>query len=359
MTTIKDLARIVGVSHSTVARALNDHPAISAAVKVRVRDAAREHGYIADAAARALRVRSGALVGFVVPDFEENDMATMAKALGETCNAAGRQLVLCSSGDEPERELAHVRALLGARAAALVLMPSPAPLAETVELMRRIPTLQLVRRSTAVEAPAFVFDDSHGIHAATTHLLALGHRRIGYVGGSETISTGAARLAGYRRALQEAGITESPELVSTVLPHGPAAAGAFCKLFEAARPSAVVLGGPRITLGAIEAVTETRLSIPKDLSLVGFGDRAWMRWWGPGLTTVALPARDLALACGHRLVSLLSDAAATSDTAEMQRPALVLRGSTAPPALPARAAPAASAGRGVADRETAGKRRRS
>jgi LacI family transcriptional regulator len=327
VTTIKDLARLVGVSHSTVARALNDHPAISDAVKARVRAAAHEQGYIADAAARALRVRSSALVGFVVPDIEENDMAAMAKVLAESCNAAGRQLVVSCSGDDPERELSHLRALLSARAAALVIMPSAAPLAETVELARRLPTLQLVRRAGQLGAEAFVFDDAGGIRDATAHLLALGHRRVAYVGGSEQISTGAARLAGYRRALREAGLEEDPRLVSTVAPHGPAASGAFRRLFEAARPSAVVLGGPRITLGAVEAVREMGLDVPRDISLVGFGDRAWMRWWGPGLTTVALPARELALACGERLGALLRGAEVEPPAGPLA-PALLLRGST-------------------------------
>lgn len=330
VTTIKDLARLVGVSHSTVARALNDHPAISGAVKARVRAAADEHGYIADAAARALRVRSSALVGFIVPDIEENDMAAMAKVLADSCNAAGRQLVVSCSGDDPERELDHLRALLGARAAALVLMPSAAPLPETLALADRLPTLQLVRRAERLGAEAFMFDDAGGIRDATAHLLSLGHRRVAYVGGSEGISTGAARLAGYRRALHEAGINEDPALVFTVAPHGPAASGAFRQVFEAARPSAIVLGGPRITLGAVEAIRDMGLDVPGDISLVGFGDRAWMRWWGPGLTTVALPARELALACGERLVALLSGVPVVPP-ARPFAPVLMLRGSTAPP----------------------------
>lgn len=328
MTTIKDLADIVGVSHSTVARALNDHPAITPAVKARVRAAAEAHGYIANAAARALRVQSGALVGFVVPDIEENDMATMAKAIAECVNATGRQLVVSCSGDDPGRELAHVRALVGARAAALVLVPSERPLPETIALAARLPTVQLVRRVDALAAEAFVFDDEAAIHEATAHLLSLGHRKIGYVGGSETVSTGATRLAGYRRALREAGVAEHPTLVSTVPPHGPEAFGAFRRLFEATRPSGMVLGGPRITLGAAEAVRDLGLRVPEDLSLVGFGDRAWMRWWGPGLTTVALPARDLALACGQHLTALLRTAP-HSASAAIQSPTLLHRGSTA------------------------------
>ena len=171
MTTIKDLADIVGVSHSTVARALNDHPAITPAVKARVRAAAEAHGYIANAAARALRGQSGTLVGFVVPDIEENDMAAMAKAIAECVNATGRQLVVSCSGDAPERELAHVRALVGARAAALVLVPSERPLPETIALLGRLPTVQLVRRVEALAAEAFVFDDEAAIHEATAHLI--------------------------------------------------------------------------------------------------------------------------------------------------------------------------------------------
>jgi LacI family transcriptional regulator len=90
----------------------------------------------------------------------------------------------------------------------------------------------------------------------------------------------------------------------------------------------MVLGGPRITLGAAEAVGELGLRVPAELSLVGFGHRAWMRWWGPGLTTVALPARDLALACGQHLTALLRTAPRAASAA-MQSPLLLRRGSTA------------------------------
>jgi LacI family transcriptional regulator len=269
-------------------------------------------------------------VGFIVPDIEENDMAAMAKVLAESCNAANRQLVVSCSGDEPERELAHLRALLSARAAALVLMPSAAPFPETLHLAERLPTLQIMRHAEQLGAEAFMFDDEGGIREATAHLLALGHRRVAYVGGNESISTGAARLSGYRRALRDVSIEEDPALISTVAPHGPAASGAFRKVFEAARPSAMVLGGPRITLGAVEAIREMGLDVPRDISLVGFGDRAWMRWWGPGLTTVALPARELALACGDRLVTLLRGGI-VDRPAGLFAPTLLLRGSTASP----------------------------
>jgi LacI family transcriptional regulator len=335
VTTIKDLARVVGVSYSTVARALNDHPAISAALKVRVRDAAREHGYIADSAARALRVRSSALIGFVVPDIEGNDMATMAKALAECCNATGRQLVVSCSEDDPARELAHVQALVGAQAAALVLVPSVAPLAQTAILAQRMPALQLVRQVPQLGNDAFVFDDTQGIREATAHLLSLGHRRIGYVGGSETISTGARRLAGYQLALHEAGLAANPRLLITVLPHGPDASGAFRRLYDAEHPSAIVLGGPRITIGAMEAISDLGLVVPRDLSVVGFGDRPWMRWWHSGLTTVSLPARDLALACGRHLSAVLRGTA-TAGAAAMLAPSLVHRGSTVEHICPSR-----------------------
>ena len=115
------------------------------------------------------------------------------------------------------------------------------------------------------------------------------------------------------------------------------ASEAFRTLYEAWRPTAIVLGAPRITIGALDAIGNLKLRVPDDLSVMGFGDQAWMNGWGPGLSTIRMPVRDLALACGSFLLRRIREksretALGRADFCQtMHRPSLILRGSTAPP----------------------------
>jgi len=338
VTTIKDIAKVLGVAPSTVARALNDHPHISRVTKARVRDVADELGYVVHSAARAMRSNASMLVGLVVPEVEHTDLASAAKAMAECCNEAGFQLVLSLTEDDPRKEHAHLRALASARAAGIAIMPTVSPLRESVALLRRLPFVQLLRHSSSFDSDWFALDDEFGIYEATTHLIGLGHRRIAYLGGSERLSTGGQRLRGYRRAMDDAGIAHDAGLVSTIPPIGFEAGNAFGVLYERQRPTAIVLGAPRIAIGTLEEIGTRGLRVPGDISVVAFGDHPWMTGWGPSLTTIRMPARALALACGSLLLRRINERSAGHDGERMDpcqtlyRPSLIVRGSTA--ALP-------------------------
>lgn len=337
MTTIKDIARALDVAPSTVARALNNHPHISDDTKSRVQATAQQLGYIANSAARSMRSRASMVVGLVVPDVEHNDLGSAAKAMAECCNDAGFQLVLSLTEDDPAKEYAHLLALASTRAAGIAIVPSPAPLRESVALLKRLPCVQLLRRIDALASDWFALDDEFGIAEATRHLAGLGHRRIAYLGGLTKLSTGETRLKAYRRALQDAGLDYDPNLAVTISPLGMDAHRAFRELYKAHKPSAVVLGAPLIAVGALEAIGDLGLRVPDNLSVTGFGDQAWMKGWGPGLTTIRTPVRDLALAGGSFLLRRINEKANSSSqrgselTQALHRPSLVVRGSTSAP----------------------------
>lgn len=327
---------MLGIAPSTVARALNDHPHIRSVTKARVRATADELGYIAHSAARSMRSHASMLVGLVVPEVEHTDLASAAKAMAECCNEAGFQLVLSLTEDDPKKEHAHLRALASARAAGIAIMPTVSPLRESVNLLKRLPFVQLLRHSPSLESDWFALDDEFGIHEATSHLIGLGHSRIAYLGGSEGLSTGGQRLRGYRRALEEAGLRYDNNLVVTIPPLGLQATTAFTSLYQAQRPTAVVLGAPRIAIGTLDAIGTLGVRVPEELSVIGFGDQPWMKGWGPGLSTIRMPARDMALACGSFLLRRIREtvrADTGSDLCQtLHRPSLVVRGSSRAPA---------------------------
>jgi len=302
MVTIKDIAHQLNISPSTVARALADHQHTSDATKFKVRSAAEELGYIAHAAARMMRGQSSKLIGLIIPDIQNDFYATVAKALADTCNAEDFQLVLAITEDDPASENSHIRELVGARAAGIVIVPCGSPRRDSVKLLKRLPVVQLIRNNPALGTDWFGIDDESAIHEATKHLVELGHRRIGYIGGHLELSTGAARLAGLKRALTEADIDPEFICVATGPPRAAFAKETFLQMVRDFEPTGIISGGSRLTFGLLEGVEELGIGVPSDLSIVGFGDFPWSRWWGDGLTTIGFPIRDIAHASGALLL---------------------------------------------------------
>ncbi|MFT4506313.1 LacI family DNA-binding transcriptional regulator [Caballeronia sp. 15711] len=337
MVTIKDIARVVGFSPSTVARALNHDPRITADTTARVKSVAKELGYVAHLGARLMAGGRSNLIGLIVPDVENQFYATLAQAMSE-CSEEGFQLLLSVTDDDPEKEHQHLRALVEARASGVVVVPTHRPTKESVELLERLACVQLIRNVPALKTDWFAFDDQRGVYEATRHLIELGHRRIAYVGSTDKLSTGASRLKGYQLALSEAGIERDPSLIVTLTPRAEQTRDAFVELYRQQSPTAVVAGGSSITVGLLDCIHTLKLSVPQELSIVGFGDPPWFEWWGPGMTTIHLPVREIALTSAACLIRRIRDKATDSSAVTykaqhvVHQPLLLIRGSTGEPA---------------------------
>ena len=336
--TIKDIAAHLGMAHSTVSRALNDHPHIKQETKLLVRQAAAELGYITNSGARLMRLGRTSMIGLIVPDVENPFYSAAAKVIAESCAADGFQLKLAVSEDDPLQEHRQVQALREARAAGVAVALTANPRPETIALLRQVPTVQLVRRDPALAADAVGIDDRAGIHLATQHLLELGHRRIAFIGVLRQLSTGASRLAGYRSALRDAKIEVDPALEKVGRPRPEVGRQALTELLAGAmRPTGVVLASPQFMLGALDAIGAAELSIPTDLSIVGYGDTDWFRLWRPTITTVGLPLNDIAATAASLLFRRIRKA--TDRGAEQSalyapfQPSLIVRASTATPSI--------------------------
>ena len=306
--TAQQVADLVGVSVSTVGRALAGDARISVETRTRVKNAAERCGYLGNVPARIMRGGASNLVGLILPDVRNDFYASMAQALTEACGIQGHQIVLSITGDDAVAEARSVRELASGRVAGVIVVPSPQPTRETFDILRRMPCVQLLRHVPELGGAWFGIDDEASLFDATTHLLRLGHERIAYVGGRELLSTGAARLRGFRMARREGGIgvdRGSEFLGSTTAEFGE---HVVRRLARSTKPfTAVVAGSVHITLGIIAAIEKGGIRVPQDLSVVGFGDPEWFAWWRGGLTTTRPPTRDLALSCGQwfmrRLIS--------------------------------------------------------
>jgi len=172
----------------------------------------------------------------------------------------------------------------------------------------------------------------------------LGHRRIGYIGGTVALPTAAARLAGFTSAVTAAGLPDDqPTILGPPSSTELGASGLHQLMSDPNPPTAVVSGSVQVTRGLLEYAHRTKLDVPGAVSLVGFGDEVGFSWWGPGLTTISLPMHDLATACGAWLMHRISTSAVSGNDANGTSSAapyssvspgvLIERGSTAPPAL--------------------------
>lgn len=337
--TIKDIATHLGISYATVSRALNDHRHTSQHVKARVAAAAAELGYVPHVGARMMRAQRSRIVGLVMPDLSNQIFVGTAAILAEHCRKAGYQLVLSISNRDAAYECELVEALIQVHAAGIVIAPCGDTLERTRALLRQVPCVQLGDRNPDLAVPTMAVNDREAAREATRHLVQLGHRRIAYLGGAADVRTHNERLAGYREALADAEIADiGEELVLT----GPVTV-AFGRISMArllgcgVPPTAVMVSNSTLTKGVLEMVREARVSVPDEISIVGFGDLDWFHLWGPGLTTVDLPIDELAQAAALHLFEHIPLRGPFEPPQPFIVPLparLVVRGSTAPPKAP-------------------------
>ena len=332
---LADVARRAGVSITTASVVLNDKAgSIPDVTQRRVREAAEDLGYRASSLARSLRMQRSMTLGLI-----SDDIATMPFAgalIGgaqEAAWAANFILVVVDTDGHPDREkhvieeLRHrqVDAFLYATGQHTVITP-PASLIGT-------PTVLLDARDHAGDYTSVVPDEVQGARTAVEHLVAAGHRRIAYLGNVEPVAATPLRREGYLQALKDAGIQADDDLIAATVPHdrGLAMQAATGLLDRADPPTALFCFSDRAAVGAYVAARQLGLTVPDDLSVVGFDNLELVAdWVDPGLTTIQLPHREMGLWGVKQLVGLLTETDGDPVHHRMPCP-LVERGSVAPP----------------------------
>lgn len=297
------------MAHTTVSRALNDHPRISAETKDRVRLVAKEIGYVANSGARSMRNGTTKVVGLIVPDIQNEFYNAAARAMAEQCTASGYQLILGISEDDPSREEQHLRALRESRVAGVLIAPTSAPTDLSVRLLDGVPTVQLLRFDRRLGSQVVRANDQQALRECTDHLIRLGHRRIGLVGPPVDVSTGRRRFNGFRAAMKAAGV----EIDRVLLAFGPArpdfGEAAFERLHALDRPpSALVVASSRLVLGVLRAARRLSVAVPGQLSLVAYGDADWFSVCEPPITASALPINEMSRTANRLLFASLAPA---------------------------------------------------
>jgi DNA-binding LacI/PurR family transcriptional regulator len=323
---IKDIARVADVSHSTVSRALSDSPLVSAQTKARIQHLAHEMGYSPDAQARSLVVGRTQTVGLVVTTITDPFIAAVVQAVENTASDHGYTVILSSSNAEPDREIAAVEMLRSKRVDGVVVTSSRVGALYQDHLDRLGVPVVLLNSHSAESGPytfSITVNNRHGGCLATEHLIRLGHRRIAYITGLADHSDDLERLAGYRQALTEARIAFDPALVIPGTGGTEGGERALPKLVAMDEsPSAVFCYNDMTAIGLLRAARQADLSIPRDLAVVGFDDIPFASYVHPSLTTVAQPKAEM----GRQAMQMVLDLMEAEDPIELAASNVVVQG---------------------------------
>jgi len=309
MATIKDVARLAGVSVATVSRVLNNSPKASEGSRTSVLAAMEQLQYHPNANARALAQQTTETVGLVVSDVSDPFFGAMVKAVEQVAYATDNFLLIGNGYHDLEKERKAIEQLVRHRCAALVVHAKKMSDQELAGWMRQIPGMVLITRTLpGFEDRCVALDDRYGAWLATRHLIEQGHQRIAFICSNHQISDATDRLQGYLDALQEHNIAVDDKLIVYADPDGSGGEKAMTELLgRRVRFSAIACYNDPMAAGALSVLGDNSIEIPGQKSLIGFDDVPLARYLRPRLTTIRYPvmamaaqAAELALALANK-----------------------------------------------------------
>jgi LacI family transcriptional regulator len=310
-TTIVDVARRAGVSKSTVSLVLGGSSLVAESTRERVTDAMNELGYIYHRGAATLRGAKSAVLGMVINDLSNPFYVELAIGIEQACQGGAYIPFLANTAEDPVRQQQVIRSMREHGAAGLVLAPALGSSAsELKSLLAGLPIVQVMRHLPGLKASFVAPENKEGVRKATAHLIAVGHKRIAFVGGVSSMLVREERLAGYRLALEGVGIPLDLSLVIETMTNYSGGGAAVPQLLNLHEPAtAAVCFNDVVAIGLVRALTEAGVSVGVDFDVIGFDGIEQANLTLPALSTVAVNARDL----GSRAAQLLMRHLASGD----------------------------------------------
>jgi LacI family transcriptional regulator len=333
---LKDVARQAGVDPSTASRVLRDDPGqqVRPETRQRILDAARELRYRPNALARGLRTRRTDTLGLIIPSLDNLGFADVTHGIQTAAAAAGKMVVVVEADAVAGARNGVYERLIGdGRLDGLMVAFASVDDEQAAQLRdAQIPLVVVSGRNPGTPG-SVVVDDERGSRAAVEHLVGLGHRRIGYLGLDADTDTARRLLSGYGSSMARAGIRIDPRWLAAGPPTergGRAAVQAVLRATAGDPPTALFVANLMSALGALAALTDAGLSVPRDVSLVTFNDHPFAAHTAPSLTTIRMPNFRM----GQEAVRMLLGAfagEAVRDVLLDEAPEVVVRGSTGAP----------------------------
>ncbi|MEV8508947.1 LacI family DNA-binding transcriptional regulator [Actinoplanes sp. NPDC051475] len=297
--TIRDVAREAGVSVAVVSRVLNEGSGpVAPHTRSKVVDAIERLGYRPRAAARELQQRSFTTIGLMLTDLANPFFARLADRVAWEARARGVQVVLLTTQEDAHLEAESVDALIGRSAGAVIATPTGGNLDKWTRLIELGVHVVFVDREIdeLPEADVVAIGNERSAETATQHLLELGHRRIAFISGPLSTSTGRDRVIGFRRAMTRAGVDVDDRLICAVPFRGDSGSDAVGALLDLpAPPTGLIVGNTAQVRSALHRIKQSSIAVPDDLSLIVFDDNPWTDLVSPSLSVIRQPIDMLAL----------------------------------------------------------------
>jgi LacI family transcriptional regulator len=329
--TIKDIAMRLGISPSTVSRALKDHPDISAATKKAVKKLAEELEYEPNAMALGLLSSKSNNIGLIIPEIVHYFFSQVISGIEDVANDSGYHVIICQSNESYSREVKNVQALLLSRIEGLILSISKETrnLDHLIHLRKKnIPITFFDRVPTDFQADHVIIDDYEGSYKAVKHLIDQGCRQIAHLGTTKDMGIGRERYEGYIQALKDNRIIVNENLIVN------------CDTYKAARLiTKKLIYGPdpvdgifavndRTAIGALQTAKECGIKIPDQMAIVGFSNGIYSHMTDPPLTTIEQFGYKMGQHAAQMLLNRLFSKEDYPPVKEVIKSELIVRGST-------------------------------
>lgn len=329
--TIRDVAELVGVHHTTVSRALNptQRTRISADVVREVEKAAKKLGYLPNLAASSLRSNRSFAIGVLVPDITNPIFPPIIRAIQDVAEEAGFTVIIANTDDNLDKEARAFRMMRSRAMEGIVILTARLDDPAVDECVKDgIPCVLVNRTVRNSSANALIVDEDFGVRSALDHLVELGHSQIAYIAGPQDTSTGAERAQAFWNYMKlldlDASLCEYTNRFT--IEEGQRACNS---LIERERPFTAILAGNDLTaLGCIDALEAHGLSVPQDVSIIGGNDIPLLSRMSPALTSIHIPTYRMGSQAMSMLLEIIDGSHHDPVTLRVQ-PRLVVRDSTA------------------------------
>ncbi len=329
--TIKDIAERLGISPSTVSRALKDHPDISKATKQAVRELAEKLNYEPNAIALSLLSSRSNIIGLIIPEIVHYFFSQVISGIEDVANDAGYHVIICQSNESYSRETRNVQALLSSRIEGLLLSISK----ETRDLdhlrnlrKKNIPIVFFDRIPKDFETDHVIIDDFNGAYQAVKHLIDTGCKRIAHLGTTQDIGIGRDRHNGFIQALKDHDLPVDERLIVSCDTYKAARLITRRLIYELNPADGIFAVNDMTAIGALQTAKECGIKIPEKLAVVGFSNGIYSNMTDPPLTTV----EQFGYKMGQKAVRMLLDRLYAKEdyppAKEVIESQLIIRGST-------------------------------
>ncbi|MGD0876687.1 MAG: LacI family DNA-binding transcriptional regulator [Anaerolineales bacterium] len=307
MPTIRDVAKLAGVAPITASRVISHSGYASEDVRQRVNQAAEQLGYVPNSLARSLRSKRTRTLALVLTDITNPFWTTVARGVEDAASEVGYHVIFCNTDESASKQQSYLEAMIQKQVDGILLVPAHSKENPIGFLhQQNVQVVLLDRRLPDMQADVVRCDSRGGAYQLVQLLVKLGHRRIAILGGPSGVSSADDRVAGYKLALHEAGLKSEKQLIIS----GEFSVESGYEMTRSvlalpSRPTALFAGNNFIAIGALKALHDAELVVPKEMSVVGFDDLPAAIVVDPFLTVAVQPAYEMGQRATKRLLECL------------------------------------------------------